>query len=69
MLDEADDNIDQFLTITGTSNRDVAKQYLQMAGGDDNSLEAAISIFLEVGDDQQEIMADRGGPVTRKINH
>ena len=60
MLDEADNNIEQFLTITGTSNRDVAIQYLQMAaGGEDNiNLEAAISLFLEVGDDQQDIVAD-----------
>lgn len=56
MLEE--DNIEQFLTITGTSNRDVAKQYLQMAGGDDSNFDAAILLFLEVGDDQQEIVAD-----------
>jgi len=63
MLDEEDNNIDQFLAITGTTNRDVAIQYLQMAGGDDNNnlLDAAISLFLEVGDDQQEIVvADSG---------
>jgi len=58
-MDKADNNIDQFLTITGTTDRDVAIQYLQMAaGGDDNKLEVAVSLFLEVGDDQQEIVAD-----------
>jgi len=54
-MDEEDNNIEQFLTITGTTDRDVAIQYLQMAGGDDNNLEAAtLFLELEVGDDQAD---------------
>ena len=54
--------IDEFLSFTGTTTKDVAKQYLEMAS---NNLEVAISLFLEVGEEQQhsEELANNGEAV------
>ncbi|ODQ81867.1 hypothetical protein BABINDRAFT_6506 [Babjeviella inositovora NRRL Y-12698] len=41
-----DEQIDTFLAITGSSDNSVAKQFLEMAGGD---LETAIALFFEHG--------------------
>jgi hypothetical protein len=41
-----EENITSFLTFTSSTNEDVARQYLEMAGG---NLENAVGLFMEMG--------------------
>ena len=51
-----DDDLSQFLAFTGTSDPDVARRYLEMAG---NDLEKAVGLF--VNHDNASAMGGGGG--------
>jgi hypothetical protein len=51
-----DDDLSQFLAFTGTSDPDVARRYLEMAG---NNLETAVGLFVD--HDNASAMGGGGG--------
>ena len=51
-------DIQSFLTFTSSQNEDVARQYLEMAGG---NLETAVGLYMEMGGAAEKTVARADG--------